>query len=106
MTGTPFAAGRGIMAVLKHCVIRAGLFGLAQVGIAQLAGTFVATSNMTTARMWHTATLLMDGRLLIAGGSDGDHALASAELYDPTTGKFNGAGNMIHARSLHTATLL
>jgi Kelch motif protein/galactose oxidase-like protein len=55
------------------------------------AGTFAATGSMTTARSEATATLLQDGRVLIAGGSnsttgDGD---ASGEIYDPTTGHFS-----------------
>jgi hypothetical protein len=40
---------------------------------------------MIEARQFHTATLLNDGTLLVAGGSGGD-ALASAELYDPGSG--------------------
>jgi large repetitive protein len=53
-------------------------------------------------RSHHTATLLRDGRVLIAGGED----LASAELFDPKTETFAGIGNMPVERSYHTATLL
>jgi hypothetical protein len=73
-------------------------------------GRFARTGSMTTARAAHSAALLRDGRVLIAGGvGEGDDvqaALASAEIYDPTTGSFTGTGLMTVARFNHTSTTL
>ena len=72
--------------------------------------SFTATGSMRTARRDHTATLLPDGKVLIAGGGSGvnesDTPLASAELYDPVTGTFSPTGNMAEGREFHTATPL
>ena len=76
--------------------------------VAASGGTFAPTGSMTTARWGHTATLLLDGRVLIAGG-DGFGATPSgrgAELYDPATGCFVATGSLIQPRGHHSATLL
>lgn len=77
----------------------------ASIAIAQSPGTFSATGSMTTSRIFHTATLLPNGKVLIAGGSSG-RPTSSAELYDPSTGVFTATGSMTLARARHTATLL
>ena len=73
-------------------------------------GTFSSTGSLATARDNPTATLLPDGLVLIAGGSvaagSGSKPTASAELYNPKTGKFSHTGSMNAARVNHTATLL
>lgn len=62
---------------------------------------------MTMFRAYQTATLLMNGNVLIAGGvTSSNTATATAELYDPTTETFSATGSMANARHAHTATLL
>ena len=68
-------------------------------------GTFTATGAMGTARCLHTATLLPNGKVLVAGGKDLVD-INSAELYDPGTGTFSDTGSMATPRDGHTATLL
>jgi Galactose oxidase, central domain/Kelch motif len=72
-------------------------------------GEFSGTGDMTASRGGHTATLLANGKVLIAGGADQDPTgtgLASAELYDPNAGAFTQTGSMTVGRFLHTATQL
>jgi formylglycine-generating enzyme required for sulfatase activity len=65
------------------------------------------TAAMGTARRAHTATLLGNRNVLVAGGWDATGTLnASAELYDPATGQWKATGNLVSARAGHTATLL
>ncbi|MEO5704575.1 MAG: kelch repeat-containing protein [Candidatus Limnocylindrales bacterium] len=71
--------------------------------------TWIATGAMIEARAVNTATLLADGKVLVAGGEtggDASKALASAELYDPRTGTWTATGSMNEARTGHAAVLL
>ncbi len=84
--------------------------GLAQAEIYDPAsGEFTATRTMGTVRSGAMAVLLLDGRVLIAGGYKAQtppYPIGSAELYDPTTGKFSPTGSMTTARDGATATRL
>src|SRR6266550_4313266 len=74
---------------------------------ASAAGVFTNTGSLNIGRSQHTATLLPNGKVLVAGGVDNNNnALASAELYDPVSGTWTATGNLNTARYLHTATLL
>jgi hypothetical protein len=73
------------------------------------SGTFSFAGQMTTPRYNHTATLLQNGDVLIAGGSASGvtgNPLASAELYDPASKTFSAISAMNSAHANHTATLL
>lgn len=73
------------------------------------SNTWSAAGNLATARFDHTATLLTNGMVLVAGGVNGAFvipALATAELYNPATNTWSATGSLANARYLHTATLL
>jgi hypothetical protein len=71
------------------------------------SGTFAPTSNhMTAARFGMTATLLNNGKVLIAGGQNSGGVVNSAELYDPAADTFTATGNLNAARTGASATLL
>jgi hypothetical protein len=69
-------------------------------------GKFEPTGSMSSPRADHTATVLGNGKVLIAGGTTSTEAVTSAELYDPTTGKFEPTGSMKEARAEYTASVL
>jgi hypothetical protein len=77
-------------------------------------GAFAATGELTTGRTWHTATRLLDGRVLVTGGAGGTATaltyLRSAEIFDPAAnggaGAFTPTGNMVEMRYYHLATRL
>ncbi len=76
-------------------------------GVRYLAtGTWSNTGSLNIARTSHTATLLPNGKVLIAGGASTGGDLTSAELYDPATGTWSTTGHLNTSRWLHTATLL
>ena len=74
-----------------------------------VTGSWSVTGGLGMPRRGHTATLLPNGKVLVAGGAPSlgsDPSLNSAELYDPNTGQWSPTGNLNTGRSGHTATLL
>jgi hypothetical protein len=71
-------------------------------------GTWTTTGNLNLGRYNHTATLLPDGMVLVAGGFDANtrDATMSAELYNPSSGTWSTTGSLNTQRYLQTATLL
>ena len=125
-TGTAFIRRRTMKTNLAFLAAVLGA-GLAPRVVAQALNPFAMTGSMTTARMGHTATLLYNGKVLIAGGYQnvpgGQHCegslhfvggifldcvsrLGTAELYDPATGTFSSTGNMTGLGLSNSATLL
>ena len=72
---------------------------------ARRGSRWISTGAMIAARVGHTATLLRNGKVLVAGGENGAR-LASAELYDPRTRRWTATGSMTTGRIGATATLL
>jgi hypothetical protein len=72
-------------------------------------GTFSTAGGigLSTPRIWHKATRLLNGQVLITGGLNATGAaIATAELYDPTTDSFATISQMNERRARHTSTLL
>ena len=74
--------------------------------IAIAKDSFSATGSMSKARAFFTATSLLNGKVLVAGGLSNPQITSSSELYDSTTGGWTTVGSMSDARYYHTATLL
>ena len=103
------ALGHRLMLLSLFCLIVAS--AMLVFPIPALAGekygTFTPVGEMNIPRGYHTATLLPNGKVLIAGGIRGFRdVLDSAELYDPALHKFTLTEKMLSVRAGHTATLL
>jgi hypothetical protein len=69
-------------------------------------GAWSTTGSMAKARYRHTATLLPNGLVLVAGGISGSSVLNDSELYNPDTGTWSAAGVFATGCAAHTAILL
>jgi hypothetical protein len=76
------------------------------IGITSQSSGVIVPQGMSTARTGHTATRLIDGRVLVAGGSGSSLSYITAELYQPAEQAFKPIADMRYGRSSHTATLL
>jgi WD40 repeat protein len=105
-TATLLPNGKVIVVAGSQC----GFFDCLYLNSAELydptTGTWSYTGNLNTARDTHTATLLPNGKVLVAGGVDDNSYLNGAELYDPATGMWSNTGNLNAFHYAHTATLL
>ena len=104
----PFALGQ--RTTTKQSAVAVPLL-LGSAPVSPLSGsdapfTFDNTGSLNTARYDHTATLLPNGKVLVAGGLIIAAILTSAELYDPASGTWSATGSLNTARDGHTATLL
>jgi len=117
-TGTPTVARECDSATLLQngtVLIVGGRSGNIAIATAEIynpaTGEFTVTGFPNESRVCPSTTLLANGQVLVAGGyafgnSSSLPTLASAELYDPTTGRFTLTGSLVTARVGHSATLL
>ena len=116
-TATLLPDGRVLMAGGEYLILAYGDYGVeyytTSTATAEIydpaGGGWSLTGSMRVDRHAHTATLLLNGRVLISGGASDrwwNPSLAGAELYDPTLGSWSGASYMSTSRSGHSASLV
>lgn len=74
--------------------------------LALLSACFGQQCGQGPERSMHTATLLTNGKVLVAGGNNSKGSLSDVFLYDPAANGWTPTGSMAHVRQGHTATLL
>lgn len=92
-------------------VVLIGLLVMAAAGPAYSSPAsqqaWTRSGDLNFGRHAHSATLLNDGQVLVAGGyGSGSIRLSQTELYDPATGRWTRTGDLGFGRVNHTATLL
>jgi hypothetical protein len=74
--------------------------------VAGPGGVWIPVGSMGTPRTYHDAVRLLDGRVLVVGGSGGEFDAPTAELYDPVSGTWSATGNMLNPRAGFAPVLL
>jgi hypothetical protein len=119
-TGTIAAAvNTGTLAIAVPAPVAAGSYAVQldlTDGVKAISVTFdvtvtvtaTGTTTLSTARAYHTETLLPNGKVLVTGGRGASSTfLDSADLYDPASGLVNPTTGLMSSRRVsHTATLL
>ncbi|HVA67640.1 MAG TPA: kelch repeat-containing protein [Elusimicrobiota bacterium] len=97
----------GLTCTLGNCATPSSWSTISGLSAAEtLNSSFSAGPSMGSARADFTATLLPSGKILVAGGKQGNAVLNQAELYDPSSNTFSPTSPMTAARDFQTATLL
>ena len=93
----------------NYTVVITNAYGSATSSVAVLqtgAAGWAHNGSLKAARLFHTSTLLPNGKVLVAGGQGNSGITNGAELFDSATGTWANTGAMTTNRSVHTATLL
>src|SRR5882724_9193014 len=104
----PIRTGSGMTTVTTTTAMMAAVAAalvLVATSTSARAGSFNLTGEIDPARQYHTATLLPNGKVLVAGGygSGGVGWLIDCQLYDPQKGEFGETGRLTTRRDAHTA---
>lgn len=104
-TATRLLDGRVLIVGGSYGALQGGAVATAEI-FDPATKTFSAVASMAKARLFHTATLMTDGKVLVVGGSGPGGVVAEVELFDPATSAFSILTLLQTPRSNHTATRL
>jgi N-acetylneuraminic acid mutarotase len=92
--------------VFKSAIVLVMIVSTSAFSLAAGSGTWTSIASLHNARESHTATLLSNGNVVVAGGQGSGNVIASTEVYSPTTGAWTTSGSLNTARASAGAVLL